>query len=235
MPKHTPEQYARRDRLILKLAVQDRILLPPCAARLLADGKTVAHALKSLAAQSLLVGMPRSLPGGFSYYLPSVQCCVRAGASKDRATPLTGAALDAAIAMQFFTAMGMHVRHRLSINEVNNLVSSSLPTNVAFVGSEELGQATIFRVTLAQNKTPQEVVRQLRHLISQTERHGQLSEWLASRQLGFAVLCVNETHCAAVSRAVEKSNLSKNAPLIIDLGPDAEHYGACLKKRGGAA
>jgi hypothetical protein len=233
MPTYTPEQYARRDHILLYLTGLDRILIARCAAAALASGKPVTHAINRLVDSGDLLRYERVLPGGLTIYTLSPTAASRLAISRDRAELPSGAALDIAIAVQVFSHLGRHPRYRLSSAEAAELLEGAAPANVPFVLSDELGAPAVFRVVLAANRTLAESIRHLRTLVDQAERHAKLSSWVASKQLGFAVLAQTFQHATELERLVNRSGVLKRAAVIVDVGPDAEHLAAVLKERKG--
>lgn len=233
MPAFTPNQYAKRDRLLLELAALHRILLPRCAAHLLAGGKPLTHALNRLTDAGLLLRFERSLPGGLSYYSLSAQGCARIGAARDRAELSSGSALDVAIAVHYYVAFSPRPCFRITCEEAEELVGAAVPANVPWILSAELGEPKVFRVMLAANRPPAAAVRHLRTLLDQAMQHAALGAWVSAKQLGFAALAPTKASAAAMERAVEKSKLRQRAAILVGVGPDAEHLSDALKIQGG--
>ena len=233
MPAHTPEEYARRDRILLLLAGLYRILLARCAARAFAGGKPLTHAVNRLTDNGDLVRHERVLPGGLTAYTLSPAAAARLGLPRDRAELPTGAALDTAIAVQAFSHLGRYPRYRLSADEAAELLDSAAPANVPFVISDELGSPAVFRVMLAANRPPADAIRHIRTLIEQAERHAKLRTCVASRQLGFAVLAPTAQHATGLEKALTRSRILEQAAVIVDIGPDAEHLAGVLKEGKG--
>lgn len=233
MPTFTPEQYARRDQCLLQMTATERILLARCAAAALADGKPLTHALNRLVDGGDLVRHERLLPGGLTVYTLSPSAAARLGLPRDRAEIPATAALDSAIAVQVFTHLGRHPRCRLTAEEAAELLAGPAPANVPFVLSAELGAPAVFRAVLAANRAPADAVRYLRTLIDQAQRHAELSRWLASRQLGFALLARNAQEATSLEKAVVRARVLQQADVIVDVGPDAEHLAGVLKKMKG--
>jgi hypothetical protein len=228
MPSFTPAQYARRDEAGLDFTALHRVTVPRCAAIALADGKPLTHALNRLTDGGLLNRHERSLPGGLTVYTLSQTAAARRGLPQDRAALPSGAALDTALAVQAFCYLGRARRHRLSAPEVAKLLGPAAPANVPFVISDELGTAAVFRTILAADRQPSDLVKHLRTVVAQAERHATFGAWVRGRQLGFAVLCVHRRHAEATERAISRAGIP--AAIVIDVGPDAEHLAAFLKE-----
>jgi hypothetical protein len=233
MPTFSPEQYAKRDRLLLLLAALFRILIPRCIAQLVAAGKPLTHALNRLTDDGDLVRLERFLPGGLTGYMLSPQGCGRIGAPRDRAELPSGAALDAAIAVQFFSTLGPYPRFRTAADEASELLGTAVPANVPWICSRELGETKMFRAVLTLNRLPAEAVRHLRTLADQALQHAKLGPWISAHQLGFAVLAPTASSAAAIEKAVEQSGLRQRVAIVVGLGPDAEHLAAALKQYDG--
>lgn len=229
MPAYTPQQYASRDRILLTLAGTYRILLARCAAHAVAAGKPLTHALNRLTDNGELLRHERALPGGLTAYTISASAAQRLGYPRDRAELPAGAALDTAIAVQVFAHLGRHPRYRLTAEEAAALLDQAAPANVPYVLSEELGSPALFRTMLVANRAPADAVRHLRTLVDQGERQEKLAAWLASRQLGFALLAPTPQYATALEKAVVRAGLMERTAVLIDVGPDAEHLAAYFK------
>ncbi len=236
MAKFTPEQYERRHRRLLEHAYRYKVLLPLVVRIRYGEGSPLAHPLKELAKHGFLTGFLRALQGGFSYYILGPKGAERLGVSREKAAPLSGSALSVAIATVFFCIVGRSRRYLLAWNEATQLFKTSVPGNVAFVMSDELaGEAKVFRVVHAASSDAADTVRHLRTLIDQASRHPVISDWLAAQQYGFAVLGTTKLEVAALEKVIERSGLRSHAPIICDLGPDAENYAAAAKEWEGNA
>jgi hypothetical protein len=233
MPTHTPQEYALRDSIVLMLAALHRVLLARCAAYAVSAGKPLTHALNRLTSDGQLVRHERLLPGGLTAYTVSASAALRLGVPRDRAELPTGAALDLAIAVQTFCFLGRRLRDRLTAEEAASLLGPAAPTNVPFILSDETGGPAVFRAVLVANRAPAEAIRYLRTLIEQGERHGALGAWIASRQLGFAMLAPTAPYASALERAIMRSRLSERAAVLVDVGPGAEHLSAHFKTAKG--
>jgi hypothetical protein len=95
--------------------------------------------------------------------------------------------------------------------------------------SDELGSPTVFRTVLVANRAPADAIRYLRTLVDQAERHTSLAAWIASRQLGFAMLVPTPQYAAALEKSVMRAQLKERAAVIVDIGPDAEHLASFFK------
>lgn len=225
----TLAEYKLRDRRLLEHAARYRVLLPPAASAAFGNGKPIPHAFSRLVEAELLQGFPRALPGGLSYYVLSTKGCAAINAPSFRATPPQGAALDLAIATSFFCHLDKHRRYRLDPQEAGELFEASLPQNVSFVVTDELGERKVLRVVQAAAQLAADAVRHVRVLVEQTARHPQLRRWLENGQLGFAVFGPTAASVKALEKSIERSKLRRECPLVVALGPDAEHLAAALK------
>jgi len=107
MPPSASARFANRDKAVLRHVSLYGLGLPAVVSRVFFGGKQAGHVLTRFATDSgPLVGYPRSLPGGLSYYRLSTKGVSLLSVSKDKAEPLGESALDMAIGIVFFLLHG---------------------------------------------------------------------------------------------------------------------------------
>ena len=106
--------------------------------------------------------------------------------------------------------------------------------NVAHVVTDELGSPVLLRVFHAVSDT-RKIVMSVRRLIEEANKNKATALWLDSRDYGFLVLVPTKDKIAPVEEALERAGLTKEALLIVGLGPTAATLAQALRERRGSS
>lgn len=201
----TSDEYRQRDQALERLAASYGIGINEAASRVLFGGKPCGHIIRRLADEGAIELRSRAFEGGVSYFQPTERTCIRLGFPKDRASPLSGQALDKALAVLVWCVLSDDRRYRLERSQVKELLGDAtiLPGPVHCVGEED-GIARIYRMQLVQGGS-REVIQSVHRELSKAG--GSLKVAIETRRYGFALLVDSEAKAKSLSAAVERSGI----------------------------
>ncbi|QDV74551.1 hypothetical protein [Botrimarina mediterranea] len=151
------EQYAERDRAMLRATLRYQVLVAAMASAKFLEGKQAGHVLRRFEAKGWLQLETAAIPGGVTYATLTAVGAREVGVTY-RPRPLGAARLDAALAVAGFCLLdagNAKSRTRLTPQEVNRL-DAGLAANVPHVLTDEFAAAgggepslVVLRVLLA--------------------------------------------------------------------------------------
>jgi len=220
-----------RDEQILRHIARHRLSIRPVLARLFfkspdAAGNVIARLLKSGLIQS------SKFPDGFSYYELTDEGARAIGLSK---TPEVrdDHCVHAALAALWFCAMEEQSRLLLSAAEEQELLGVNAPGAVHCIQPD--GEWSVLHELYipGPGTSEENVVDRLKKRIEDRRKDPLLRDWIASRNLGFAVLVENEPRQRALKNRIGKAELRRFTSVVVELAPGPATLAGFLHDRNG--
>lgn len=230
--KHTPLEHVERNERLVRY-VCEHVAAPYCVLdQLFFAGKSCGNAIIRLAQSELydptavacLQPHRHAYKGRLSYVQPTAVACRMHGVSEKRSEPLGAAALNLHTGINYFCAMGMNLRHRVTRRELLPLLGKSAPReNVQHVLATpaEIGHYAILRVYHAVSDV-RKSLRHLERLAEEISGHPTLGQLVTTREYGLAVLATTPRNLPAMRAALDEVRFDAKILVVCDLGPTAE-------------
>lgn len=230
------DDYERRDRLILRHVALYGVLLNAAVSKLFFSGKQAGQIIRRLADEGLLELFARSLPGGITYAKLTKSGCIRIGAAEKRSRPLSGHALQQAIAILCYCILGSHRRHRLTHAEMKRLYGERAPAaNIPHVllSPAEFGRHIVLRVHFAAG-TALDTIKQVKRHLDDIQRNPTLADASGpDGSYGFLLLAPTEASSQSLLQAVERHALREQTIISVAVAPNVDGLAAYLRAMKG--
>lgn len=220
-----------RDEQILRHVARHRLTIRPVLQRLFfkspdAAGNVVARLLKAGLLES------SKFPDGFSYYQLTEEGAKAIGlAEPPRIRDEHG--LHAALASLWFCAMDEGPRLLLTAAEEQKLLGVNAPGSVHCI--EPAGEWSVLHELYipGPGTSEENVLDRLKKRIEERRKDPLLRDWIASRNLGFAVLVEKDDRQATLKNRIGKADLRRFTSIIVELAPGPATLRAFLHDRNG--
>ena len=220
-----------RDEAILRHVARHRLSIRPVLQKLFfksadAAGNVVARLLKAGLLES------SKFPDGFSYYQLTEEGAKAIGLSEaPRVRDERGA--HAALAALWFCSMDKERRLLLTGAEEKELLGVNAPGAAHCI--EPAGEWSVLHELYVPGAGTSEehVVDRLKKRIDERRKDPILRDWVASRNLGFAVLVEKEERQTALRNRIGKAELRRFTSVVVELAPGPATLGAFLHDRNG--
>jgi len=220
-----------RDEQILRHVARHRLSIRPVLQRLFfkspdAAGNVIARLLKAGLLES------SKFPDGFSYYQLTDEGAKAIGlAEAPRVRDEHGA--HAALATLWFCAMDEGPRLLLTDAEEKELLGVNAPGAMHCI--QPAGEwSVLHEIYVPGAGTSEEnVLDRLKKRIELRRKDPLLRDWIASRNLGFAVLVEKEDRRAVLKNRIGKAELRRFTSVVVELAPGPATLRAFLHDRNG--
>lgn len=220
-----------RDEQVLRHIARHRLSIRPVLHRLFfkssdAAGNVIARLLKAGLVES------SKFPDGFSYYQLTDEGAKAIGLSEPpRVRDDHGA--HAALAALWFCAMDEGRRLLLTTAEEQELLGVNAPGAAHCL--QPAGEWSVLHELYVPGPGTGEenVVDRLKKRIEERRKDPLLRDWIASRNLGFAVLVEKEERRQALKNRIGKAELRRFTSVVVELAPGPATLRAFLHDRNG--
>lgn len=220
-----------RDEQILRHVARHRLTIRPVLQKLFfksadAAGNVVARLLKAGSLES------SKFPDGFSYYQLTEE-----GAKAISLTEVPRAsdshAVHAALASLWFCSMDEGLRLLLTAAEEQELLGVNAPGAMHCI--QPAGEWSVLHELYVPGPGTSEenVLDRLKKRIDERRKDPLLRDWIASRNLGFAVLVEQDDRRATLKNRIGKAELRRSTSIAVELAPGPATLRAFLHDRNG--
>ena len=227
-----------RDKQILLHIARHRLSIRPVLAKLFfksqeALGNVLARLMNSAKDESRSAFLePAKLPDGYSYY-QLTDAGAQAVGQRDAPRVQDEHTLHAALSALWFCQMGDRTRLLLTAVEEEELLGAAVPGALHCIEPAEEWSVLHELYVPASSTREENVLDRLQKRLEQRRKDQNTRDWVASRNLTFAIMVENTARRESLKQRIAKAELRRFTKVFVELAPGPTTLRAFLDGHNG--